>query len=231
MIHPSRQPPAERNPCERNGGCSHLCLIDAPRRRDCACPHLMRLRADGVTCEGKPPHAAGTSAAAGLLAAARCCVAAHEKALVIGRVGEILSVDPDSVYSHAAPTVSAAHVTAPAALQASCAHRSLYWADLEVRVAVDHCERSILFPIIHLLIFQTSEIKRAILGGGGGGPRVVATGGPEGGRTLALDWAAQLLYYGTGAALGVADLRGEYTAYLHPGTMENLTSLAVDPRR
>lgn len=51
---------------------------------------------------------------------------------MIGRVGEILSVDPDSVYTHAAPTVSAAHVTAPAALQCACAERALYWADLEV---------------------------------------------------------------------------------------------------
>ncbi|CAH0403273.1 unnamed protein product [Chilo suppressalis] len=52
-IHPSRQPPVEHNPCENNGNCSHLCLIDAPRTRTCACPHLMRLRTDGTTCE---PH-------------------------------------------------------------------------------------------------------------------------------------------------------------------------------
>lgn len=82
---------------------------------------------------------------------------------------------------------------------------------------------------------KTGEIKRATLGGAeggeeGGGPRAVA-GGAEGGRALALDWAARLLYYGAGGALAVADLRGERTAYLHAGTMGNLSSLAVDPRR
>ncbi|KAH9629926.1 hypothetical protein HF086_017441 [Spodoptera exigua] len=53
VLHASRQPPAARNPCAANGGCSHLCLIHAPDQRDCACPHVMRLRPDGVTCERK----------------------------------------------------------------------------------------------------------------------------------------------------------------------------------
>lgn len=68
-------------------------------------------------------------------------------------------------------------------------------------------------------------------GGEGGAPRTVALGGAEGGRALALDWAARLLYYPAGGALAVADLRGEHTAYLLPGTMHNLTALAVDPTR
>lgn len=52
IVHPSRQPPAATNPCANNGNCSHLCLIDSAAERVCACPHLMRLAADGVTCEG-----------------------------------------------------------------------------------------------------------------------------------------------------------------------------------
>lgn len=53
VVHPSRQPAARSNPCgERNGGCSHLCLIDSPEERLCACPHLMRLAEDNTTCEG-----------------------------------------------------------------------------------------------------------------------------------------------------------------------------------
>lgn len=51
VVHPSRQPPAERNPCAAGGGCSHLCLIHSPDERACACPHVMRLAADNVTCE------------------------------------------------------------------------------------------------------------------------------------------------------------------------------------
>lgn len=51
VVHPSRQPAAPRNPCEAGGGCSHLCLLDGPGARLCACPHVMRLAADAVTCE------------------------------------------------------------------------------------------------------------------------------------------------------------------------------------
>lgn len=52
VIHPSRQPVGAHNPCAKyNGGCSHLCLIDAPEQRVCACPHVMRLAADNRTCK------------------------------------------------------------------------------------------------------------------------------------------------------------------------------------
>uniref|UniRef100_A0A8V5GXX3 Uncharacterized protein n=1 Tax=Melopsittacus undulatus TaxID=13146 RepID=A0A8V5GXX3_MELUD len=55
VYHPSRQPLAP-NPCEANGGkgpCSHLCLINYNRTLSCACPHLMKLDKDNVTCYGK----------------------------------------------------------------------------------------------------------------------------------------------------------------------------------
>lgn len=53
IVHPSRQPRGDFNPCgENNGNCSHLCLIDGPAERVCACPHVMRLAADNITCEG-----------------------------------------------------------------------------------------------------------------------------------------------------------------------------------
>ncbi|OWR53521.1 putative very low-density lipoprotein receptor [Danaus plexippus plexippus] len=51
VIHPSRQPRSDHNPCTNNGNCSHLCLIDSATDRVCACPHLMRLTHDNRTCE------------------------------------------------------------------------------------------------------------------------------------------------------------------------------------
>lgn len=51
VVHPSRQPAAETNPCAAPPACSHLCLLDGPGRRACACPHAMRLAADGLSCE------------------------------------------------------------------------------------------------------------------------------------------------------------------------------------
>ncbi|CAG9131327.1 unnamed protein product [Plutella xylostella] len=54
VIHPSRQPRAAHNPCGvNNGNCSHLCLIHSATERVCACPHVMRLASDDITCEGK----------------------------------------------------------------------------------------------------------------------------------------------------------------------------------
>lgn len=52
----SLTPFAAPNPCEANGGkgpCSHLCLINYNRTLSCACPHLMKLDKDNVTCYGK----------------------------------------------------------------------------------------------------------------------------------------------------------------------------------
>ncbi|XP_028413507.1 very low-density lipoprotein receptor-like isoform X2 [Dendronephthya gigantea] len=54
MIHPQRQP-ASFNFCQdSNGGCSHLCLLSAQRRKSqrytCACPEGMFLLADNKSC-------------------------------------------------------------------------------------------------------------------------------------------------------------------------------------
>ncbi|CAH1640882.1 unnamed protein product [Spodoptera littoralis] len=180
VLHPRRQPPAARNPCAANGGCSHLCLIHSPTERHCACPHVMRLRPDGATCEP------------------------HEKVLLIARAGEIRGVDLDAPLEHMVPAVAGAHVAAPAALQYEARARRLYWADTD-----------------------TSEINSAALAGGA--VRVLADSGVRRPRALALDWAAGVLYYSSGAALLAASLAGERTLLLR--ARANVSALAVDPRR
>lgn len=52
MIHPLHQP-AYANPCgDNNGGCSHLCLIQAGGTNfTCSCPDQFILLEDGKSCE------------------------------------------------------------------------------------------------------------------------------------------------------------------------------------
>ena len=47
-FHPQRQPPG-LNRCQRNGGCSHLCLPNNVNY-SCACPTGLQLNTDKTTC-------------------------------------------------------------------------------------------------------------------------------------------------------------------------------------
>ncbi|XP_048001348.1 prolow-density lipoprotein receptor-related protein 1 [Leguminivora glycinivorella] len=108
VIHPSRQPALPSNPCSvNNGNCTHLCLIDGPNVRVCACPHVMRLAKDNVTCE------------------------VHEKVVVIGRAGSIRGLDLDAPSQPVIPAVWGAQLAAPRALAALTSQRLLYWSDAE----------------------------------------------------------------------------------------------------
>ncbi|KAK9511107.1 hypothetical protein O3M35_005737 [Rhynocoris fuscipes] len=40
VYHPYRQRPVEKNPCENNGGCSTLCLLQPEGKRICECPEF-----------------------------------------------------------------------------------------------------------------------------------------------------------------------------------------------
>lgn len=104
VIHPSRQPSGP-NPCgNNNGNCSHLCLIDSSSSRVCACPHVMRLAGDNVTCE------------------------VHEKVLLIVRPGEIRGVELDSPGQLAVPTVAGV-LAKPTVVDYRARDYSLYWPD------------------------------------------------------------------------------------------------------
>ncbi|CAH2097282.1 unnamed protein product [Euphydryas editha] len=182
VIHPSRQPPSETNPCVNNGNCSHLCLIDSATERVCACPHLMRLAPDNLTCE------------------------VHERAIVVGRAGEIRGLSPEQPAAHSLPTLSGPQLATPASLHYLADEYAVFWADTD-----------------------TNEIKRAdVRGGGSGGVSVVADSGVTAPRALALDWAARVLYYVSRGALVAAGLRGDHTAPLLPD-IGPVTALAVHP--
>lgn len=56
---------------------------------------------------------------------------AHEQVLMIGRVGEILCVDPAAPGTRTAPPVSVAHLTAPRALHFVHSARAVYWIDAD----------------------------------------------------------------------------------------------------
>ncbi|KAI8432507.1 hypothetical protein MSG28_013508 [Choristoneura fumiferana] len=109
VIHPSRQPALSVNPCAvNNGNCSHLCLLDGPNVRVCACPHVMRLASDNVTCE------------------------VHEKVIVVGWTGSIRGLDLDAPAQPAIPAVWGAQLAAPRTLATLTSQRLLYWSEAEV---------------------------------------------------------------------------------------------------
>ncbi|XP_063833945.1 prolow-density lipoprotein receptor-related protein 1-like [Ostrinia nubilalis] len=216
VIHPSRQPPAASNPCAGNGNCSHLCLIDAPAARVCACPHLMRLAPDNVTCE------------------------VHEKVILIARREEIRGVDWDEPALALAPAITAPHLRAPAHLATLAADGAVLWADTEPALAL---APAITAPHLrapaHLATLaadgavlwadtETGEIKRANIRGGAAATLVEGAG--DGGAGVALAVCARLLYYAAPGALLAADARGRRAARLLT-LRGNVTALACDPIR
>ncbi|XP_031616659.1 prolow-density lipoprotein receptor-related protein 1 isoform X3 [Contarinia nasturtii] len=51
ILHSSRQPREGSSPCaNKNGGCSHLCLLSISKTMKCECPHVMQLSSDNKTC-------------------------------------------------------------------------------------------------------------------------------------------------------------------------------------
>ncbi|XP_037085520.1 prolow-density lipoprotein receptor-related protein 1-like [Pollicipes pollicipes] len=109
ILHSTRQPPA-RNPCgRRNGGCSHLCLLNKSDSFECHCPHLMKLN--------------GT----------KTCVA-NERILLMGLEESVRGVDLDSSFYHVLPRVAAPHVLRPVQLDFHARRRLVVWADRGAQV-------------------------------------------------------------------------------------------------
>lgn len=108
VFHPSRQPRVEDalNPCALdNGHCSHLCLLSLNRTRVCACPHLMRLMENNMTCEP------------------------YEKVLLIGKLNEIRAVDITKPLHNIMPPITVPKVFGPRQIEFDAKSRSIFWAD------------------------------------------------------------------------------------------------------
>ncbi|CAJ0956712.1 unnamed protein product, partial [Mesorhabditis belari] len=53
IVHRLKQPRSiKTGPCWPKSDCSHICLINGKIGSKCACPQMMRLKADNKTCEG-----------------------------------------------------------------------------------------------------------------------------------------------------------------------------------
>ncbi|KAF5306597.1 hypothetical protein FQR65_LT18530 [Abscondita terminalis] len=109
ILHPSRQPRDDINPCgDNNGGCSHLCLLHTGKTYRCDCPHVMKLDTDNRTCM------------------------VNERVLLIARPNEIRGVDLLQPYYHTIPTISVPQVLNPSHLEFLGKNNVLYWSDSQV---------------------------------------------------------------------------------------------------
>lgn len=107
ILHSSRQPHGDYNPCGiNNGGCSHLCLLSVNNTYKCACPHMMGLHTDNKTCT------------------------ANEQVLLFVVGTEIRGVDVAMPNHHAIPTIShTTQVFGPNVIDFLIEDGTLFWAD------------------------------------------------------------------------------------------------------
>uniref|UniRef100_A0A670IUS4 LDL receptor related protein 1 n=1 Tax=Podarcis muralis TaxID=64176 RepID=A0A670IUS4_PODMU len=111
VYHPSRQPLAP-NPCEANGGkglCSHLCLINYNSTYSCACPHLMKLAKDNVTCYE------------------------FKKFLLYARQMEIRGVDIDNPYYNYINSFTVPDIDNVTVVDYDAMEQRIYWSDVRTQ--------------------------------------------------------------------------------------------------
>uniref|UniRef100_A0A8B9CK99 LDL receptor related protein 1 n=89 Tax=Aves TaxID=8782 RepID=A0A8B9CK99_9AVES len=111
VYHPSRQPLAP-NPCEANGGkgpCSHLCLINYNRTLSCACPHLMKLDKDNMTCYE------------------------FKKFLLYARQMEIRGVDIDNPYYNYIISFTVPDIDNVTVVDYDALEQRIYWSDVRTQ--------------------------------------------------------------------------------------------------
>lgn len=109
VYHPSRQPALNfSHPCtQKNGNCSHLCLLSKRHMFKCECPHIMKLDKDNRTC------------------------VPNEKILLFARPNEIRGVDLENIHYHIIPPISLPRVISTYSVDFLAASKQIYWADSE----------------------------------------------------------------------------------------------------
>ncbi|XP_043066692.1 low-density lipoprotein receptor-related protein 1 isoform X1 [Drosophila bipectinata] len=109
VLHSSRQP-WEPNPCgEKNGGCSHLCLLSGRGTFKCECPHVMRLDPSDE----------------------RSCVP-NEQVLLFVMVDEIRGIDLHQPNHHTIPTIrQSPRLVAPQRIDFLVDESRIFWSDIQ----------------------------------------------------------------------------------------------------
>ncbi|XP_050433383.1 low-density lipoprotein receptor-related protein 1 isoform X2 [Adelges cooleyi] len=108
VLHPSRQPKVEFNPCgNNNGNCSHLCLLNMNSTYKCDCPHVMRLSKDNHTC------------------------IVNEIVLLFAQINEIRGVNLEQPYYNTIPTLLSYDSQPLLNIQIDyvAADKQIYWSD------------------------------------------------------------------------------------------------------
>ncbi|XP_052902166.1 low-density lipoprotein receptor-related protein 1 [Anopheles moucheti] len=146
ILHSSRQPNSQPNPCAaNNGGCSHLCLLSVGLRHECACPHVMRLHEDRMQC------------------------VPNEEILLFVVLTEIRGVDLQQPAHYTIPTIShQTQVVQPAVLDYDISAARLYWNDVQLNeikssgLATGPIETILDTDISHSLGFAVDWISKLL---------------------------------------------------------------------
>uniref|UniRef100_A0A182SIS6 EGF-like domain-containing protein n=1 Tax=Anopheles maculatus TaxID=74869 RepID=A0A182SIS6_9DIPT len=146
ILHSSRQPNSQPNPCAvNNGGCSHLCLLSVGSRHECACPHVMRLHEDRMQC------------------------VPNEEILLFVVLTEIRGVDLQQPAHYTIPTIShQTQVVQPSVLDYDISAARLYWNDIQLNeikssgLATGPIETILDTDISHSLGFAVDWISKLL---------------------------------------------------------------------
>ncbi|XP_060782751.1 low-density lipoprotein receptor-related protein 5 [Neoarius graeffei] len=219
-----KRQPYIHTPCsDRNGGCSHLCLLSpSPPYYSCSCPTGVKLREDGKTCR---PGTNGCTESNGgcshlcfngprgitcacpmgleLLSDLRTCVIPEAFLLFTNRA-DIRSISLGTNSNDVAIPLSG--IKEASALDFDVAENRIFWTDV-----------------------STKTISRAFMNGSG--VEAVIEFGLDYPEGMAVDWMGRNIYWAdTGTnRIEVARLDGQYRQVLVCKDLDNPRSLALDP--
>ncbi|KAJ8003649.1 hypothetical protein DPEC_G00150520 [Dallia pectoralis] len=224
IFHPSRQPQVS-NPCRANGGrgpCSHLCLLDYNRTTSCACPHLMKISADGSTCR------------------------TLKRFLLYARRTEIRGVDVDDPYVNIITALTVPDIDDVTSVDYDALEERIYWSDVKTQsikrafvngttfetiiagglvnvrgLAVDWLSRNLYWMSLES---DEAQINVARLDGS---LRTSVVHGIEKPKSLTVHPAKGKMYWTDGNSINMADMDGSNCKIIHQSQREPV-GLSID---